>query len=200
MKIICLSDTHSNHRNFEDKLPTDADMIIHAGDLTRNGSIGGVQDFMDWFAKLPYKHKIFIAGNHDYALEEDKKWLQFPENIIYLEHNSVVIEGIKIWGSPAIDGFGWAFDKTEVERDDIYYTIPRDCDIIVSHVPPYGVMDKISMINRHVGCKYLKRRIDNIKPKYVIFGHAHERAGMQTIKSITYINAACCYHVFDYLA
>ena len=39
MKIICFSDTHAKHQNFEDQLPTDADMIIHAGDITRTGSV-----------------------------------------------------------------------------------------------------------------------------------------------------------------
>lgn len=197
MKIVCLSDTHSQHRNFEDKLPPDADMIIHAGDITRNGSIVGVQDFINWFASLPYRYKIFIAGNHDFALEEDKKWLNFPENIIYLENNLVTIEGIKIWGTPVIKGFGWAFDRTDIERDDIYYKIPKDCDIIVSHAPPYNIMDKVSMINRHVGCKFLKKAIDKIQPKYVICGHVHEAAGTIIKHGITYINTACSINVIN---
>ena len=54
------------------------------------------------------------------------------------------------------------------------------------------------MINRHVGCKYLKQRIDSIKPKYVIFGHVHERAGILEKNEITYINTACAYRVIDY--
>ncbi|MBX9865729.1 MAG: metallophosphatase domain-containing protein [Burkholderiales bacterium] len=198
MKIVCLSDTHSQHYYFTEKLPRSGDIIIHAGDLTRVGSVAGIQDFIDWFTELPYKYKIFIAGNHDFALQKEKSQIHFPENIIYLEHNRVVIEGIKIWGSPAIDCFGWAFDKTDVERDDIYYTIPRDCDIIVSHVPPYGIMDKRSMINQHVGCKILKRRIEEIKPKLVIFGHVHEAAGIFVDNDTTYINTACNINLFDY--
>lgn len=199
MKIVCLSDTHSQHRNFEDKLPTNADMIIHAGDLTRNGSIVGVQDFINWFASLPYKYKIFIAGNHDFALEEDRKWLKFPDNVIYLENNSVTIEGIKIWGSPVIGSFGFAFDKTDIEREDVYYKIPLDCDIIISHAPPYKILDKVSMINRHVGCKMLKKRIGKIKPKLVIFGHAHECSGTLVEDGITYINSACKIYEFEYI-
>ena len=195
MNIVFFSDPHGFH---DEMTLQEADIAICCGDISMRGLRTEVVSFMEWFMKQPVKHRVMIAGNHDYALEEEKKWLQFPENIIYLEHNSVVIEGIKIWGSPAIDGFGWAFDKTEVERDDIYYTIPCDCDIIVSHVPPYGIMDKISMINRHVGCKYLKQRIDSIKPKYVIFGHVHERAGILEKNEITYINTACAYRVIDY--
>lgn len=199
MKIICLSDTHAKHQNFEDKLPAEADAIIHAGDITRTGSVQGVQVFLNWYAKLPYKHKIFIAGNHDFALQEEKNLIRFPDNIIYLENSSITIEGIKIWGSPvcAIDE-DWAFNFNDLERRIIYNKIPTDTNIIVSHNPPYGIMDKVSMINRRKGCKILRDKIKEINPKYVIFGHVHEGAGTQVTKTTTYINTACHVNVFEY--
>lgn len=199
MKIICFSDTHAKHQNFEDKLPADADAIIHAGDITRTGSVQGIQVFLNWYAELPYKHKIFIAGNHDFALQEEKNLIRFPDNVIYLENSSFTIEGIKIWGSPvcAIDEDG-AFNFNDLERRMIYNKIPTDTNIIVSHNPPYGIMDKVSMINRRKGCKILRDKTKEVNPKYVIFGHIHEVAGTQVIKKTTYINTACHVNVFDY--
>lgn len=199
MKIICLSDTHSKHKNFEDKLPLDADMIIHAGDITRVGSAAGVQDFLNWYSRLPYKHKIFIAGNHDYALQEEKNLIRFPENVIYLENSSVTIEGIKIWGSPVCaHDEDWAFNYNEFERRVMYNKIPNDANIIVSHNPPFEIMDRISMLKMRKGCKILRDKITEIKPKYVIFGHVHEGAGVQVIDDITYINTACHINIINY--
>ncbi|TXI92182.1 MAG: metallophosphoesterase [Neisseriales bacterium] len=199
MKIVCLSDTHSKHQNFEEKLPAEADVIIHAGDITRIGSVQGIQVFLNWYAELPYKYKIFIAGNHDFALQEEKNLIRFPDNVIYLENSSVTIEEIKIWGSPvcAIDE-DWAFNFNDLERRMIYNKIPTDTNIIVSHNPPYGIMDKVSMINRRKGCKILRDKIKEINPKYVIFGHIHEGAGTQVTKTTTYINTACHVNVFEY--
>jgi predicted phosphodiesterase len=57
-----LSDTHGKHRRLTE-LP-DADIFVHAGDVTRHGKESEVQDFIAWLAELPYRYKIFIAGNH----------------------------------------------------------------------------------------------------------------------------------------
>ena len=58
-------------------------------------------------------------------------------------------------------------------------------------------MDKISLINRHIGCKILKKRIETIKPKLVIFGHVHEAAGIYLKNGVTYINTACHVNEFE---
>ena len=66
MKLIHISDTHGKHQLLKD-LP-DADVIVHAGDITEDGTEEEVKDFIEWFSGLPYVHKIFIAGNHDNCL------------------------------------------------------------------------------------------------------------------------------------
>lgn len=63
MTILHISDTHNSHKELG-KLP-EADVIVHSGDFTRAGTETEAYDFMDWLCDLPYKHKIFIAGNHD---------------------------------------------------------------------------------------------------------------------------------------
>jgi predicted phosphodiesterase len=67
MQILHLSDTHNQHRQLGN-LPA-ADVIIHSGDITFAGTGDEVLDFIEWFGSLSYQYKIFIAGNHDYALE-----------------------------------------------------------------------------------------------------------------------------------
>ena len=66
MNILHLSDTHGAHRSLG-RLP-EADMIVHSGDISMNGSSSEALDFMRWFSALPYAHKIFVAGNHDACL------------------------------------------------------------------------------------------------------------------------------------
>jgi len=101
MLFLTLSDTHGKHRLLKN-LP-EADAIIHAGDISKNGSEHSVVDFMSWFSELDYEYKIFIAGNHDFYFErETDSYLKkmIPANLIYLNDSGVTINGINIWGSP----------------------------------------------------------------------------------------------------
>jgi len=70
MKIISISDTHGLHPAME--IP-DGDLLVHAGDLTRHGSLNDVQEFNDFLGTLPHPHKIVIAGNHDFCFERDRE-------------------------------------------------------------------------------------------------------------------------------
>ena len=59
MKILQISDTHNQHQQLTD-LPA-ADVIVHCGDFTDNGTEGEVLNFLNWFIELSYPHKIFIT-------------------------------------------------------------------------------------------------------------------------------------------
>lgn len=66
MEITFISDTHGLHDEL--KL-THGEALIHCGDITEYGTEEEVVDFLSWFSKQPFRHKIFIAGNHDLFLE-----------------------------------------------------------------------------------------------------------------------------------
>jgi 3',5'-cyclic AMP phosphodiesterase CpdA len=67
-RIVCISDTHSLY-NFP--LPP-GDILVHAGDFSRSGTLAEVQEFLAYLASLKqYRLKIIIAGNHDLTLEPD---------------------------------------------------------------------------------------------------------------------------------
>lgn len=73
IKIVCISDTH----NTRPKLPP-GDVLIHAGDLTENGSFDEMQTELNWLSSQPHRYKLFVAGNHDVLLDE--QFLQkYPE-------------------------------------------------------------------------------------------------------------------------
>ena len=63
MRIVCLSDTHNLHDRI--RVP-EGDLLLHAGDATSRGTEKEVSVFADWLAGLPHRHKVVVAGNHDF--------------------------------------------------------------------------------------------------------------------------------------
>lgn len=192
MKILFLSDTHSQHRKLND-LP-EADILIHGGDVSKMGRDHEVEDFMRWFSGLEYRYKIFIAGNHDFFFEGEtpksiKRFLN--ENTFYLHNSSVEIEGLKIWGSPYTPTFfNWAFNLDRGKAiEKVWKDIPADTDILITHGPPFGILDG-TLSDQHVGCEELLKKIKKIKPKYHLFGHIHEANGIFNTAKTTFMNGS----------
>ncbi|EFX01244.1 serine/threonine-protein phosphatase family protein [Grosmannia clavigera kw1407] len=63
-RIVCISDTH----NSRVKLPK-GDVLIHAGDLTNQGSYSEITRAVAWLEEAPFECKIVVAGNHDITLD-----------------------------------------------------------------------------------------------------------------------------------
>ena len=140
MKIWHISDTHSYHGLL--KIPK-ADMVIHSGDISNYYDVyknePEARDFVNWFSALDIKYKILIGGNHDaFIFQWNTKFRELCKhhNIIYLENESVTIEGLNIWGSPYTPTFGnWYFQKARHKINIIWNTIPDNTDIVVTHGP-----------------------------------------------------------------
>lgn len=188
MKIVCISDTHGKHHELA-PLPA-GDMLIYAGDMTVRGTQDQIDNFLAWMAKLPYQYKILVAGNHDFALEQQPSSIVIPQGIHYLYNEMVELAGLKIWGSPVCTPyFNWAFMWQQKQRQELYRTIPDDVDIIINHGPALGVLDKTVKFN-HAGCEFLRQRILEVKPKLSVCGHIHESYGQIELAGIVFVNAA----------
>lgn len=215
-KTVLMSDSHGRHDNIyvmkpgdslENKetlynisggviLPEDADMIIHAGDISMRGTAYEVENFLKWFSNLPYKYKIMISGNHDFLFEKEsslaKELLEKYPEIIYLESSEVVIEGIKIYGEPRQPFFhNWAFNVERGEKiKEFWDKIPDDTEILIIHGPPYDILDMTSY-GGTVGCVDLANRIKELKNlKLCVFGHIHEDAGYLFKDGVHFVNAS----------
>jgi Icc-related predicted phosphoesterase len=191
MKFVLISDTHGKHAGL--KLPK-GDVLIHAGDVTFNGNENEVKEFLDWFEKQHFKHKIFIAGNHDFYFERASVTsIQsiIPPNLIYLNDSGVNIEGFNIWGSPVTPWFfNWAFNKhrgAAIRRH--WDLIPDQTDILITHGPVFKTLDENNK-GEHVGCKDLLQRVQTIKPKIHVCGHIHESYGLEEKLDIKFINCS----------
>lgn len=180
MKIVHISDTHGKHRELTN-LP-DADMIIHSGDFTFAGTDNEAIDFMDWYCDLPYMYKIFIAGNHDVCMQ-DATIEGLPQNVYFLNNTGITVDGIKIYGVPMAVEY-------EISGENIEHinNIPIDSNIVITHQPPYDILDFSDNIK--YGSKTLKDKILSIKPMYHLFGHIHNSYGISNINGINFSNAA----------
>jgi len=173
----------------------EADVAVCAGDFTYLGDLTEVVRFNTFFRSLPYKHKILIAGNHCRSFYNNNAFTrQFVQDITYLQDSGVEIDGVKFWGTPWSPTFmDWFFMDSEEGLTERYKKIPDDTDIIISHSPPYDILDE-TKDHKKIGSKALLSRIKEIKPKFVIFGHNHEGYGKitKTIdgKLVTFLNCS----------
>lgn len=159
--IFAFSDTHGHHRDL--KVPEEADIIICAGDAVEDDLKGGeYDDFIAWFSLLPAKWKLFIPGNHELSFErgraDDITRKMATCGITVLQDAIEDCDGIII---------GSVSGNSIIADEDI----PRDLDILVTHYPPYGVLDE------EMGSLEILTFVLRSQPKYHLFGHIHSTAG-----------------------
>lgn len=192
MKLTFISDTHSLH----EQLPNlgQGDVLIHCGDLTGQGTLSDTENFVSYFAAQDYAHKVVVAGNHDTCFEDDRR-LQ-AENclssagVIYLNDESIELDGIQFWGSPIQpEFFNWSFQRQRgSEIREHWDLIPRNIDVLITHGPPFGILD-LCHNGGHAGCEELLEVVNQIKPRIHAFGHIHEAYGVQQQNGTTFVNA-----------
>jgi Icc-related predicted phosphoesterase len=197
MRITAISDTHTKHMELNGYLPG-GDILIHAGDISNRGSNIDIEDFCEWFDSIDnYNTKIFIAGNHDFGFEnrpeEVSKIVKSYKSIHYLEDNWISIDGIKVWGSPwQPEFYNWAFNlpRQGIELQEKWNMIEDDTDIVITHGPAWGYVDKVIGRSQNLGCELLTNRIMAFKPKIHICGHIHSGYGYTTNGDTHFINAS----------
>ena len=190
MKLILGSDLHG----YLPKNTPSGDVMILAGDILPATDIHSFvrNKLHPWFLNAPVKHIILTWGNHD--------WHAFNELVsvcyaIVLVEQSVVLDGIKIYGSPwSLPFMKWAWMAPEATLEKIYRDIPDDVDIIVSHTPPYGICDETD--DGHLcGSRALLKRMKSLPNlKLVVCGHIHEARGCDGIVA----NVSSVYNMEDY--
>lgn len=180
MKILHLSDTHGKH-HLLDILPK-ADIIVHSGDVSEDGTESEVLDFLNWFCDLDYQYKIFVAGNHDFCLDGEQIE-GLPENCYYLCNSGVEISGVYFWGVPY-----FLSNELNGTTEQLMLKIPNEIHVLITHQPSYGILDFEE--NNNFGCIHLLQAVQKIRPKYHLFGHVHAGYGIQKSKHTTFVNSS----------
>lgn len=209
MRLVILSDTHSYHRRV--KVP-DGDVLIHCGDISWRGEIDILQDFADWTKELPHPNKVVIFGNHEvgarYSSKRDRMLSMIRDaSIHYLEDSSVEIDGIHFYGSPFSPEYcNWEFGyRRGKEAKEKWSAINENTNVLVSHGPPYMILDEaprgISSFE-NVGCKDQIERIDYLSKlgnlKVHCFGHIHRDNFEQPVDrfGVKFCNASICNNAY----
>ncbi len=191
VRIVCISDTHGHHAKLS--VPN-GDILIHAGDFMAFGDTPKeIVDFSHWLGKQPHRHKVVIAGNHDLMFERHPGAARgLLDNVIYLENSGAELMGLKFWGSPVQPEFNnWAFNVARGAAIRRYWQmIPKGTDVLVTHRPPFGVLDQSHPSTAHLGCEELAKAVEQIRPALNVFGHIHGGHGQVTANGTRFVNAS----------
>lgn len=197
MIVDCVSDLHGNFPELEG-----GDLLIVAGDLTARDTRAEYIKFACWAANQKYKHKIFVGGNHDNHL------VKFGHSEFagcdYLCDSGTEFQGLKIWGSPWTKTFTGMNPKckaftcdTEEDLSKKWALIPENTNILITHSPPHGIMDRVIKNGKieNVGSTSLvfTKKVHLSMLKLWVFGHVHEGYGIKTLGEFfipTYVNAS----------
>jgi Icc-related predicted phosphoesterase len=192
LRLVCIGDTHGLHRSLH--IPA-GDILIHSGDFLVDGSsVEELDDFNAWLTSLPFRHKLVVAGNHDRLFDHKPKLARAHlTEATYLQDSGVTLHGVKFWGSPVNSvGEDWAFSREKMVKIRKHWDrIPEDTDVLITHEPPYGTLDKAHILGKHLGCQYLLGAVLRIRPRLHIFGHIHGGYGHESGWSgMTLVNCA----------
>jgi len=178
----------------------DGDLLIHCGDFTmrtdaKNHSehLDQVKRFNDELGALPHKFKVAVAGNHDTPFEVANAEARcLLTNAVYLQDELVELAGLRIYGSPWQPEYKkWAFNlpRESDELAAIWKKVPDKVDVLVTHGPPRGFLDRAPLWPT-IGDQFLRERVLEVRPKIHCFGHVHHSHGVLEHEGITFVNAA----------
>ena len=200
MKIIAISDTH-NH-NIEAILRNkSADVLVIAGDITGSGSYGELAKFEMQLQGVrdQFEEILWIGGNHDFGLcDYPGLALEIADRTKtkYIQRTLATVKGINFWGEASVPGLpNMAFPY---KSDYLFNTAPEGIDVLVTHGPPKGILDKAPKYGNEentvsYGCRILRHAIfTQIKPKVHIFGHIHHSHGFRSKGGIRFYNVSIC--------
>lgn len=202
MRIIAVSDLHGQFP----PLP-EGDILVIGGDVCPDYQIlgdfrqGAHQQgrwldttFRAWLESLNFKAIIGICGNHDFVFERPSLVPDLPWT--YLQDSEVEVEGKKFWGTPWVPRLrSWAFYGNERALQLRAEMIPENIDVLISHGPPYGALDRVG--EQLVGDTNLNEIIKRVKPEVLFCGHIHEGYGHETIGSTEAYNVSVVDEFYD---
>jgi Icc-related predicted phosphoesterase len=209
MRINLIADMHG-------ALPEmpDADLTLIAGDLCpfHDHTIDYQNQwlkhrFREWLESFEGE-KVGVCGNHDFTGEKrEGRGILKSLPWHYLENSSVVVNGLKIWGSPYTPKFGqWAFMRSDPMLAEMWRLIPKDIDVLMVHGPARTLGDGIPVMiynpklpgfeedrKEYVGSGSLMNQLTyeewpNLK--LFVFGHIHEGYGEYEYKGFKAVNAS----------
>lgn len=201
MRVTFISDLHDR---FEELVLPDGHVLCVCGDATTQGSVGALKRFFWWLRNQPYQFKIFVPGNHDRILDTRNRDEQACQNARELRCFSYdcgvnllidqfwAVNGLMFYGTPwtraSSDRRAFKLDS-EAKLAEKYAKIPSNVDVLLTHMPPAGLLDD------DFGSTALFDRLfldaDPPRPRVHAFGHAHLSGGQSVeFGGVRFVNGA----------
>lgn len=190
MKITIISDTHGLHERLGN---LGGDVLIHCGDMFNLSDEG--QEHLRlidaWFGRQDFGLILCTGGNHDFVLESALCSNSQPfENAVYLQDESYTHDGVNFYGAPWTPFLSeHAFYASDTELHDRWSRIPAETDVLITHTPPYSILDRSSR-GWVLGCEHLAHAVGIVAPKVHCFGHVHASAGRLDTGATVFANAS----------
>ncbi|MFA5848173.1 MAG: metallophosphoesterase [Thermodesulfovibrionales bacterium] len=212
MRIVATSDIHGSKalinlliHEIIDKEQIDA--LIIAGDITPKNF-----DAPHTFSEIKLKQKegleiicellqgvkipvFMLIGNDDHIADEEWNKILRNYGILNLNMTSYPIKGFKITGFQYVLPTPWNTNNelTEEELGLRLKSMEKQINnktILVTHVPPYRVLDKL-ISGQHAGSSSIYKMVKDKQPLFHIFGHIHEAFGRAIIGNTICCNVSC---------
>ena len=178
MRILSVADIHGSQyrlnlvlKNIERYSP---DLVVICGDITQFGPAEVAKNFLD---QIPIE-TIAVTGNIDSS--------DVPKGIdqskaTRLELKKIIKKDIPFVGLSGVNSEDFDF----LEKKELI----NKKTVLVSHIPPHGLQDKI-FIGKHGGSKELKKIVEDYKPRLVLCGHIHENPGFTKHEDTVVVNCS----------
>ncbi|KAH1582472.1 hypothetical protein KXW39_003686 [Aspergillus fumigatus] len=211
-RFVCVSDTHGyapSEAGF--KLPA-GDVLIHAGDLTNQGSLSELRKTIEWISKADYEVKIIVCGNHDitldpsfYAkygstfhnqrLENSEQCMEVVRagspSVVFLQHQSALARLTRADGPKTIfKVFGSPYSQFTGTWAFGYES--ADAGALWGQIPldadivithtPPHSHCDSLSTGESVGCIALRQVLSKVRPLLAVCGHVHEARGYERVK------------------
>ncbi len=160
MRLIATSDFHGQ---LDPAVLPPGDVLVLAGDLLADAP-EDARDPVGWqaerlgeldalLADLPYREVLLVAGNHDGVLQARPELGRALRGARYLQDEACGVAGVRFFGSP------WQphlckhpfFMPDGREAWALYRRIPADTDVVITHAPPWGILDAWEQVEREEG-------------------------------------------------
>ncbi|KAG8156817.1 hypothetical protein KVR01_013422 [Diaporthe batatas] len=197
--ILILSDTHGMALGEHPPFPR-ADVAIHCGDLTEESKLAEMRTTLGLLKQTNAPLKLVIPGNHDFTLDtpsfRHKEYGDYGEAEQLFrgarEAHGVRLLGegthrlalgngaaLTVYASPYTPSLGdWGF-QYRPDRGHAY-GIGEGADVVVTHGPPRGVLDRTGGRERG-GSAELFAAVAAARPRVHCFGHIHEGWGAKLV-------------------
>lgn len=189
--LLHISDTHNMHGEIETRFPfQDADILLHTGDFTNNGTLAELRRFNKWLGRMKtrFKYVLVIAGNHDVHGNGGSIDLRRVLSNATVLHHEIAAKvqqdlGLRIFGSPWC---AWKPASDPGGRGHLFGEIPEGVDVLMTHGPARQILDTAGygQSGQEVRCYHwgsswdLNEAIRRARPRAHLFGHLHEQRGV----------------------